>query len=142
MQTVRDIMTRAVWTIDTTATVREAAQLMAAKDVGFLPVLHERVSAGVVTDRDIVVRVVAENLDPDRTYVGSIVSAESQIGGDPTEDINAGIASLAEDTPVDEAVRYMEEKQVRRVTVHDKDYRIVGILSEADVPEAAAISHD
>lgn len=141
MKAVRDVMTQ-TWTIESTATVREAARLMAQKDVGFLPVIHERVSAGVLTDRDIVIRVVAEGCDPDTTYVGSIFSDESQTGNDPTEDSRAGIATLAEDTPIDEAVRYMDEQQVRRVTVHDKGYRIIGIVSRADLPEAAAATHE
>lgn len=140
MQLVKDVMTHTVWTIEDTATVREAACLMAEKDVGFLPVIHERVSAGVITDRDIVLRVVAQAADPDTTYVGSIVSGESQTGGDPTEDINAGISTLAEDTPIDEAVRYMDDKQVRRVTIHDKECRIIGVVSRADLPDAAAVT--
>jgi len=141
MKLVRDVMTHTVWTIESTATAREAARLMAEKEVGFLPVIHERVSAGVITDRDIVVRVVAENADPDTTYVGSIVSAESQTGEDPSEHRNAGVATLTEDTPIDEAIQYMDDKQIRRVTVHDKEYRIIGVVSRADLPEAAA-AHD
>lgn len=141
MQLIRDVMTHTVWTIDTTATVREAAQLMAAKDIGFLPVIHERSSAGVLTDRDIVVRVVAEGLDPDRTYVGSVLSADRGSGGAVAEPRNASVASLDEDTPLEEAVRYMDEKNVRRVIVHDKDYRIIGVVSRADLPEVASLSH-
>jgi CBS domain-containing protein len=134
-------MTHTVWTTETTATVREAAELMAQHEVGFLPVIHEHVSAGVITDRDLVVRVIAEHLDPDTTYVGSIVSALSRTMDDPRQDPNAAVASLPEDTPIEEAVRYMDEKQVRRVTVHDKEYRIVGVLSRADLPQATATSH-
>jgi CBS domain-containing protein len=135
MQTVRDVMTETVWTIESTATAREAARLMAEKDVGFLPVIHEGVSAGVITDRDIAVRVVAQNRNPDTTYVGSVLSSES-----PTEEMSAGVATLPDTTSIEEAVSYMDERQVRRVTVHDKEYRIIGVVSRADLPAHAASS--
>lgn len=135
MQTVRDVMTETVWTIESTATAREAAHMMAEKDVGFLPVIHEGVSAGVITDRDIAVRVVAQNRDPDTTYVGAVLSSES-----PGEEMSAGVATLPDDTSIEDAVSYMDSRQVRRVTVHDKDYRIVGVVSRADLPADAASS--
>jgi CBS domain-containing protein len=135
MQTIQDVMTRTVYTIESTASVREAARLMLEHDVGFLPVIHEGVSAGVITDRDVAVRVVAENRDPDTTYVGAVLSAES-----PNEQMSAGVATLPEETSIDEAVSYMDARQVRRVTVHDKQYRIVGVISRADLATTTASS--
>ncbi|MCA9108538.1 MAG: CBS domain-containing protein [Planctomycetaceae bacterium] len=142
MQRVRDLMTHTVWTIESTATIRDAARLMAEKDVGFLPVVHERVSAGVITDRDIVTRVIAQEGNPDTTYVGNVVPAESQQGDDRRNEMNTSIATLPEETPVNEAIEYMDERQVRRMTVHDKEYRIIGVLSRADLPDLDAGAHN
>ncbi len=137
MQTIREFMTEDIWTIQSTATVREAAQLMAEKDVGFLPVTHEEVSAGVITDRDIVVRAIARNLDPDETTVGAILSA-----GTPAEGVTTGIATLPESTTIDEAVRQMDEKQIRRAAVIDADYRMIGVVSRADLPQSCVAAHE
>ncbi|MFG0332171.1 MAG: CBS domain-containing protein [Maioricimonas sp. JB049] len=142
MKLLRDVMTRSVYTIGSSQSVRQAAELMAEKDVGFLPVMHEGVSAGVLTDRDLVVRVMARGLDPDGTYVGSIVSTRQSTRESAADDANPGAATLADDTPVDQALRYMDERQLRRVTVHDRDYRITGIVSRADLPEATVAAHD
>lgn len=140
MQTIRDFMSETVWTIDSTAAVREAAQLMAKQNVGFLPVVHEGVTAGVITDRDIVVRVVAESGDPDQITVGAIVSHRR--GMSAAERINSGVATLPEDTSIDEAVRYMDENRIRRVTVHDAEYRTIGVVSRVDLPDASAAVHE
>ena len=139
MQTVSDFMTDHVWTVKTTSTIREAARIMADHDVGFLPVLHEETSAGVVTDRDILVRVVAQNLDPDTTYVGTILSTDTPPRQGGGTDMNAAIASLPIDTPIDQAVHYMDERHFRRVAVHDHDYRLVGVLSRSDLPDAKTL---
>jgi CBS domain-containing protein len=134
MQVVGDFMTRNVCTVETTASIRQAAQLMAENNVGFLPVLHESVTAGVVTDRDIVVRAMAKDLDPDKTCVGAILSTESKPREGAADDITPGAATLLEDTPIDSAIRFMDERGIRRAAVHDHDYRLVGVISRADLP--------
>jgi CBS domain-containing protein len=138
MQTVHDIMIDTVPTIESTATVREAAQLMARNGIDFLDVVHDGVSAGLVTDHDVVVHVVAGNADPDETPVSAIVAFRNQRGEEPLEVINAGIATLSEETPIDEALHYMDEKHVHRLIVHDHDYHTVGVVSRADLREAGA----
>ena len=140
MPAIPDVLIRDVWTIKSTLTVREAARLMAEKHIGFLPVIHEDVSAGAVTDRDIVVRVVAQNKDPDQTLIGDVVST-ADTTGNPPENVNSGLITLPETTSVDEATRIMDEKQIRRVGVHDSDLRLVGIVSRADLPSPEAVTH-
>ena len=136
---IKDVMTKTVHTIDATATAQEAAQLMKAHDIGFLPVVKDEVSAGVVTDRDLAIRVVAAGRDPANTTVADVMSFGPGVEGNIDLTSLPGVATLPEDTPFEEAVRFMDEKQVRRVTVHDKNYRIVGVVSRADL---AHLTHD
>ena len=141
MQTIRDIMNEIVWTIESTATVREAAQLMANEDIGFLPVIHENVSIGVLTDRDIVVRGIACDLDLNQTPVTSILSAEPPDREGTEEVTNSRIATLSADTTVDDAIRFMDQKHFRRVPVHDKDFNIIGVVSRSELNETATVHH-
>ena len=130
---LKDVMTPTVQTVPSTATVREAARIMADENVGFLPVIHEgTVCTGVVTDRDIVVRAVAAGSDPSSTIVAQVMTSSTR---SPTmeTDLNARIASLPEDTPVEEAVQFMDERNIRRVAVCDSEYRIVGVASRSDL---------
>lgn len=140
MPLLKDVMSDIVPTIESTAMVREAAQLMSRKNVDFLDVVHEGVSAGLITDHDIV-RVVAEGADPDETRVNAIVSFGNQRGDEPLEVINAGIATLPAETPIDEALHYMDEKHAHRLVVHDLEYRVLGVVSRADLREAGAVAH-
>lgn len=134
MQTVSDFMTHDVRTIEATASIRQAAEVMARHGVGFLPVMHESVTAGVVTDRDIVVRGVATRLDLDKTSVAAIVSTESRPRQGAADDIVSGVATLLNDTPVERAARFMDERGIRRAAVHDHDFRLVGVISRSDIP--------
>jgi len=138
---LKDVMTKAVKTVPSTATVQEAARLMEQHDVGFLPVIEDDISAGVVTDRDLAIRVVAAGRDPARTTVADVMSFGPGVGGDVDLTDLPGVATLHEDTTLEEAVEFMDQKQVRRVTVHDKSYRIVGIVSRADLPGVDYMAH-
>lgn len=134
---LKDVMSSTVKTIPSSASVRDAARAMVGSDVGFLLVIHEDVCAGVLTDRDIVVRVVASDRDPARTYVAEVMS-RSAPGADLENNMSDRIASLPEDTPVDQAIQFMDDRQVRRVAVHDHELRIVGVVSRADLYTASA----
>ena len=138
MQTIRDVMSDNVLTVQSTMTVRDAARIMEENDVGFLPVTHEGVAAGVVTDRDIVVRVVAANRDPDQLLVGAILSS-ADVREDSLEHVSAGVVMLPEDTAVDEAIRVMDDRQLRRIIVHDSDFRMIGVVSRSDLAASDAI---
>lgn len=110
---VREIMTSDPSTLTPGSTLGEAATLMKQEDCGSLPVLEGGRLVGIVTDRDIVVRAIADGKDPKSCRVSEIMSA------DPV--------TVSPDTSVDEAQRIMSERQVRRLPVVD-DGRLVGIV--------------
>jgi CBS domain-containing protein len=117
---LKDIMTPKPECIRPGATLQEAARRMRELDVGSLPVCgdDDRL-AGMITDRDIAVRAVAEGKDPRTTTVREAM----------TEEIIYGF----EDQDVREAARTMQEKQVRRLIVLNRDKRLVGIVSLGDL---------
>jgi CBS domain-containing protein len=117
-KTVADVMTRDPVTVESSHPVREAAQLMRDADAGALIVLQDGKVAGIATDRDIVVRVVANGDGPD-TPVQQACSA-----GD--------VATVAPDTSIEQAVQIMRTKAVRRLPVIESG-RPVGIVSMGDL---------
>lgn len=121
MGTVADHMTRNPMTIEADGTVREAAELMAAGDIGDVVVVDEDRVVGIVTDRDIVVRVLAQRGGPD----------------DPVRDAcSVDVVTTTPDTDTGEAALLMRQNAVRRVPVLEPDGRLVGIVSLRDlVPE-------
>lgn len=120
--TVREAMTPAPTTIPHDADVTRAARAMISEDVGSLPVVDGETLVGIVTDRDLVVHVLAKDLDPAKTTVADVCS-ESPVVARPDE-------------PLDTALERMAEAQVRRLPVVDDD-RLVGILAQADVSRTA-----
>ncbi len=116
---VRDVMTSDCECIDPTDTVQQAAQRMRDLDVGTLPVCENGRLAGMLTDRDIAIRVVAEGDDPSRCLV--------------LDRMTPGIAYCFDDQEVDEAARTMSERQIRRLPVLNRDKQLVGILSLGDL---------
>ena len=120
---IHEVMTSRPRAVEPQTSVREAAQLMESEDVGSLPVVQDGARlVGVVTDRDIVVRVVAAGLDPESTAVGSVASREL-VTLDPEDDL-------------DDALALMAREQVRRLPIVRED-ELVGVLSQADVAHAA-----
>ena len=117
-KTAADIMTPSPRTIASSATVGEAAQVMRDEDVGSLPVVHQDRLVGVVTDRDIAVRVVAEGRDAATTAVVEVAS-DRPVTVEPSADL-------------DQALQLMSEHQVRRLPVVDGD-RLVGVIAQADI---------
>ena len=116
-KTAADIMTASPRTIASSATVREAAKLMKDEDVGSLPVVQQDRLVGVVTDRDIAVRVVAEGLDTS-TPVAEVAS-DRPVTVEPSAEL-------------DLALQLMAEHQVRRLPVVDGG-RLVGVIAQADI---------
>jgi CBS domain-containing protein len=119
---IRDAMTQNPRGIETSTSVSDAAKLMKSEDVGSLPILEGDRLVGMLTDRDIAIRVVAERKDPQSTTAGEIASREL-VTVDPQQNL-------------DEALRLMAEHQVRRLPVVEEDGRLVGILAQADVANA------
>jgi CBS domain-containing protein len=116
--TVRDAMTASPTTIDANATAVDAARVMAAEDVGSLPVTEGEDLVGIVTDRDLVLHVLAKDVDPHKVVVSSICSENPVV--------------VAPDDSLDVALQRMASDQVRRLPVVE-DRRLVGILAQADV---------
>ncbi|MGH3129549.1 MAG: CBS domain-containing protein [Gaiellaceae bacterium] len=119
MPDIRDVMTSNPRGVETSTPVTEAARIMSSEDVGSVPILEGDRLVGMLTDRDIAVRVVAEGKDPQSTTAGEIASRDL-VTVDPQQDL-------------DEALRLMAEHQVRRLPVVEEDGRLVGILAQADV---------
>lgn len=118
---IRDAMTSNPSHLATSSSIVEAARLMKSEDVGSIPVTEGDRLVGIVTDRDIALRVVAEGKDVQTVTVGEIASKEL-VTVDPQQDL-------------DEALRLMAQHQVRRLPVVEEDGRLVGILAQADVAQ-------
>ena len=116
---VKELMAVDVEVLDPGATVEEAAYLMSDADVGALPVVEDEKVVGMLTDRDIVVRAVAEGLDPADTKVEDIMTPE--------------VIHCYEDSEVEEAERLMAENQVRRVVVLTREGELAGVVALADL---------
>jgi len=115
----RDVMTPGAECVGENDTVIDAAKRLAELDIGAMPICGEdNRLKGMLTDRDIVVRVLAEGKDPTSTTAGDLAQ------GKPV--------TIGADDSVDEALRAMTEHKVRRLPVIDGD-DLVGIVSQADV---------
>jgi CBS domain-containing protein len=123
-KSIQEAMTSNPTTVEPTNTVAEAAQIMKSEDIGSLPIVEGDKLVGVITDRDIAIRIVAEGRGTDTT-VGEIASKD--------------VVTVGPDQSIDDAARLMAEHQVRRLPVVEEDGRLVGILAQADI---AQIGHD
>jgi CBS domain-containing protein len=124
---ISEIMTAGFETIDSTDSVTEAAKKMKSFNVGFLPVQEGTRLIGVVTDRDIVVRALAEERDPDKTQVKDVVSPN--------------IVYCFEDDSIEDAVKLMEENRVRRLIVCRENGTPIGIISLGDLAVRSGQEH-
>lgn len=116
---IKNIMTRAVETVGLTTPVQQAAEHMSNIAIGALPVCENGNLVGMITDRDITVRVIAAKRDPSSTFVRDVMTENP--------------AFCFEDEDVDSANRLMQERQIRRVPVLDRREHVVGILSLGDL---------
>lgn len=124
---VRDIMTKAVATASLDSTLEDVAGMMKEDDTGAIPVVDDGELTGIVTDRDIVIRCIAEGKDPSETTVEEILTEE--------------LHTIEADADVDDAARIMSERQIRRLPVVEKG-ELVGVISLGDLavnqPDTAA----
>lgn len=124
---IQDIMTREPSCVTPDATVREAALLMKKEDVGIVPVVdgeRERQLLGVVTDRDIAVRCIAEGRDG-TCRVRDVMTSDD-------------IATCTESDDVDDVMNTMGSEKVRRIPIVDERGSLVGIVSQADIARKAS----
>lgn len=125
--TVREAMHPGCTCINEGETVAEAARMMERLDVGALPICgdDDRLH-GIITDRDIVVKVVGRNRDPRCTFAGELAQYR--------------LIYTTVDAPIEEALRLMREHRVRRLPVVDGNKRLCGMISESDI--ATHVSHE
>jgi CBS domain-containing protein len=116
---VADAMTRRVVYLPGDTPLDEAAQVMSDQGIGDVVVTEGPTMAGIVTDRDIVVRAIAEKLSPATTTLGAIATRE--------------LLMIEQSATVEEAVHAMRDRGVRRLLVCDADRKLVGILSLSDI---------
>jgi CBS domain-containing protein len=120
---IAEVMTQRPRAVTAQTTVREAARLMEEEDVGSLPVVDEGARLiGIVTDRDVAVRVVGRGLDSETTVVGDVASRD--------------VVALTPDHDLDEALKLMAREQVRRVPIVVQENQLVGMLAQADIARA------
>jgi CBS domain-containing protein len=122
---ISDAMTREVRLANPDQSIRDAAKMMAEIDAGAMPVGEGDRLVGMITDRDIAVRAVAQGKGPD-TPVREVMSIEQ-------------VLYCYEDEELDHVARNMGELQVRRLPVLDRSKRLVGIVSLADIAQSAGV---
>lgn len=116
---LRDVMTRPPQYVSPTTPIGEAASVMRAKDIGMLLVADNDRLLGTVTDRDIVIRGIAEGLDPRIAKTRDVMTKDALYCFD--------------DQDTQDAAQLMEEKQVRRLAILDRDKKLVGVVSLGDL---------
>jgi CBS domain-containing protein len=116
---LRDMMTINIEDISADATLMQAAEKMKLLDIGAIPVRENDRLVGMITDRDIAVRAVAEGRDPKKMPVRDAMSRE--------------IWFCYEDQSVESAAKLMEEKQIRRLPIFDRSERAIGMVSLGDL---------
>jgi CBS domain-containing protein len=121
MTTVADVMTRGVRSMSPSDSVARAAQAMDELNVGVIPVCEGEKLVGMVTDRDIIVRGVAQERDIKSTKLADVMSTN--------------VRCAKEDQDVDEVLSQMAETQIRRMPVVDQQERLVGIVSLGDIAD-------
>jgi CBS domain-containing protein len=112
---VGDVMIRDVLMIDADATLSDAAQLMRDGNVGVLPVVEHGRLRGIITDRDLVVRAMADGAVPTMTHVGECATWD--------------IVCARPESPIEEAMEVMADSQIGRLPVVDTDNKVIGIVT-------------
>jgi CBS domain-containing protein len=122
--TVQDVMTERPTSVKSDEMIVEAARRMLSEDVGSLPVVEGDDLVGMVTDRDLVLQVMAKDLDPHKVSVADVCSAKP--------------VTARPDEPLDDALQRMASQQVRRLPVVSEG-RLIGILAQADIARTAGL---
>lgn len=115
---VRDLMSQNVQWVDPNQSLEEVAKILSSSNIGSVPICHDNQVLGMVTDRDILVRAIANGKDPKTTKVNEIMTKEVQ--------------SVSPDTDIHQASDLMAEKQIRRLPVIENN-QLVGYLAIGDI---------
>ena len=121
---IEDVIIRKVETIDSRTSVREATEIMKQRSTSCLIVLSGRRISGIMTTRDVVSRVVARGLDPERVFVSDVMSRP--------------VIMMRPDAPLEEAIRVMLQNKIKKIPLVEGDYpypRLLGMLSLSDIIE-------
>ena len=116
---LREVMTTDVTTLLPSATVQDAAHYMKTLNVGSIPICERNQLVGMLTDRDIVVRVIAERHNPETQQIQDVMTSQ--------------VDYCYEDQDVEEAAQVMQDRQIRRLPIIDRDNQLVGIVSLGDL---------
>jgi len=118
-QIIKDVMTSNPCSIDAEKSVAYAAKMMQEEDVGLAPIVEGDKLIGMLTDRDIAIRVVAEGRNPEQVKVADVASKQ--------------VVTIDPQQELDEALRIMAKHQVRRLPVVEEDGKLVGVVAQADI---------
>lgn len=121
--TVKDVMTTPIITVDAKSSVREAAEVMSGNRIGCIIITDKGKHVGIVTERDMVQRVLAKGLDASRVKMTEIMSQP--------------LITTEADTSIVDAIRMMDKKEIRRLLVVEKG-KVVGIATQRDLLRALA----
>jgi CBS domain-containing protein len=116
---IAEIMTQDPEVVTSDVVLKDAALTMRELDVGMLPISNDDRLVGMLTDRDITIRATAEGRDPTKTQVHEVMTHE--------------VVYCFEDQEVSEAAKLMQEKQIRRLPILNREKRLIGIVSLGDV---------
>lgn len=123
----KEIMTKQVVSVGTDSTVTEAAKKMQSADIGSLPVEENHQLVGMITDRDIVLRSIATNNDPNQTRCEQIMSTD--------------IVAVSPDSSIEEIAGLMSNQQIKRIPVVEQQ-RVIGMISLKDVSQASNLQRE
>ncbi len=116
---VRELMTREVQFVNSTDDIAMAARKMKDMNIGLIPVMDDGAPRGLLTDRDIVIRTIAEGRDPSRTRVSEVMTRD--------------VVFCHEDDDPKDVVKMMMDHKIRRILVKDDNDRVTGVLSLGDL---------
>jgi len=125
-QQLKDIMTKQTHCLSPESTLQEASNEMRENDFGFLPLQEKGKLVGVVTDRDIIVKGIAKGLSP-KSHLKEVMTKD--------------VCTTHENEDINAAAKLMEEKQIRRLVVLDKDDKITGVISLGDIATKCHETH-
>jgi acetoin utilization protein AcuB len=135
---VREVMSANVVSINVDTPLDQAMALMRMNRVGFLPVTHEKVCVGVVTEEDINDELQVPGVDPTVTTAGTLLSH-----GKHREAVGAvGVHAISGEMSVEEARRMMADLGVRHLAVHDDEFRMVGVVSHSDLESPRSVTNE
>ena len=132
---VREVMTSTVVSINVDTPINEAVAAMQLNRVSFLPVTHEKVCAGVLTEHDIARRMSEDGFDPTATTAGMLLAE----GKDRDEVGSTSVHAISQDASVDEALQMMADLNLHHLAVRDDEYLMVGVVTRADLEQPVTV---